>query len=66
MINNFTKIDKTNNHLSPQTIKTTTNGVGNYGPGLGHTQNDNGLSRFKWFHPSDKWISNENKDIKQQ
>jgi hypothetical protein len=39
MVKNFTNINKTNNHLSPQTIKhkenTTTYGIWNPGPGLG-------------------------------
>ena len=41
MFNNSTKINKMNNHLSPQAIehkKTKTYGIGNPGPDLGQVQ----------------------------
>ena len=42
MVNNSININKTNNHLTPQTIeykkKTTTYGVGNPGPSFGQAK----------------------------
>ena len=47
MVNNSTNINKTNNHLSLQTIerkKTMAYGVGNRGPGLGQVQKSAGFN----------------------
>jgi hypothetical protein len=53
MVNNFTNINKTNNHLSPQSIehkkKTMIYDVGNPGPSLGQAQQCGGVKPLIGF-----------------
>ena len=66
IVNNFTNINKTNNHLSPQIIeykKITKSDVRNPGSVLVHAQTCDGVKPNPLFV---KLISNENTDINNQ
>ena len=67
MVNNSTKINKTNNYLLlPKNFQqqTATYGVENPGSGLGHASNVEGLNPLMIYQFSlfDNWISNRNTD----
>ena len=56
MFNNYTNINKTDNHLWPQIMqhkRTTKHNMGNPGPGLEQTQSRVGVKQVKGTHMSD-------------